>query len=443
MGRGRWHDNRIAQIALLVAPLLVAALASPASAQEEVAVEETTTTTTTTVTIAEPTTTTSTTSTSTTSTTTPTVTPAPIDEAPGLTTAPLDDPDEPASEPPPEPVVVPPREQPRPPTEQEALTTDLVTTNLDTAAQALAGIAALENDTVAHAVRLEAELHRKEVRLNELQQGRHVAQRLLAAKRAEVKRRAVAAYTGGRAVRLDALLDVRDLNELVRRVGFVDAVTAQDQKAVREYAETKATADADLTAEASDVEATRALTEQARRQAAQATELRARHQVEVDALRYGGSIVVAGFSFPVDEPFSFVDTFGAPRMTGTAFEHRHQGTDIFAPYGTPLRAVERGVVTRVGTDTLGGRKLWLVGSSGTRYYYAHLSGYAPDIAEGRVVEAGELVGYVGNTGNARTTPPHLHFEAHPGGGAAINPYPLLRASADATRAARARALVGG
>ncbi|HEX2040187.1 MAG TPA: M23 family metallopeptidase [Acidimicrobiales bacterium] len=409
-------------------------LAVPARAQEA-AVEETTTTTST-----------STTSTSTTTTVPPTgqvATPHPRPVEREAPAAPLDDPDEPPAEAPPEPVTVPPRDQPRPPTEQEALTTDLVTTTLDTAAQSLAGMAALENDAIAHAVKLDAELNRKEVRLNELRQGRLVAQRLLAAKRAEVKRRAIAAYTGGRAVHLDSLLDVPDVNELVRRTGFVEAVTAQDQKALREYVETKATADADLTNEERDVEATRVLAEQARRQAAQATELRLRHQVEVDALRYGGSIVVAGFSFPVDEPFSFVDTFGAPRMTGTQFEHRHQGTDIFAPYGTPLRAVERGVVTRVGTDRLGGRKLWLVGASGTRYYYAHLSGYAPNVADGLVVEAGELVGYVGNTGNAQSTPPHLHFEAHPGGGPAINPYPLLRASADATRAARARALAVG
>jgi murein DD-endopeptidase MepM/ murein hydrolase activator NlpD len=439
VGPGRRHDNRIARLALVGAALLTAALAPPAHAQEA-AVEDTTTTTSTT--------TTSTTTTSSTTTTTtappspgPTAPPAPVEREEPV--APLDDPDEPPAEAPPEPVVVPPREEPRPPTEQEALTTDLVTTTLDTAAQSLAGMASLENDAIAHAVKLEAELARQEVRLNELRQGRLVAQRLLSAKRAEAKRRAVAAYTGGRAVRLDSLLDVRDLNELVRRVGFVDAVTAQDQKALRDYARTKATADADLSDEEQHVEATRVLAEQARRQANQATELRVRHQVEVDALRYGGSIVVAGFSFPVDEPFSFVDTFGAPRMTGTAFEHRHQGTDIFAPFGTPLRAVERGVVIRVGTDRLGGRKLWIVGASGTRYYYAHLSGYAPNVADGMVVEAGELVGYVGNTGNAQSTPPHLHFEAHPGGGPAINPYPLLRASADATRAATARALASG
>jgi hypothetical protein len=91
-------------------------------------------------------------------------------------------------------------------------------------------------------------------------------------------------------------------------------------------------------------------------------------------------------------------------------------------------ACERGVLVRIGTDVLGGTKLWLVGASGTRYFYAHLSGFADGVVEGKVVQPGDVVGYVGNTGNAATTPAHLHFQVHPGGGAAVNPYPLLRVS---------------
>jgi len=115
-------------------------------------------------------------------------------------------------------------------------------------------------------------------------------------------------------------------------------------------------------------------------------------------------------------------------MTGTLLAHKHEGTDIFAAHGTPLVACERGVLVRIGTDVLGGTKLWLIGASGTGYFYAHLSAFAEGVAEGKVVEAGDVVGYVGNTGNPATTPAHVHFEAHPGGGAAINPYPLLRAT---------------
>ena len=131
--------------------------------------------------------------------------------------------------------------------------------------------------------------------------------------------------------------------------------------------------------------------------------------------------------FPVGAPFNFASTFGAPRMTGTKYEHTHQGNDIFATGGTPLYATSRGVIARKAVAVLGGNKLWLVAADGTQYYYAHLSAYADGIEDGAVVEAGQVLGYVGDTGNARGTPPHLHFEIHPGGGAAIDPYPILDA----------------
>jgi len=137
----------------------------------------------------------------------------------------------------------------------------------------------------------------------------------------------------------------------------------------------------------------------------------------------GGDIVITGFVFPVADPHTFTSTFGAPRSGGRS----HEGNDIFAPMGTPLLASERGVIANVGVGTLGGTKLWVYGESGTQYYYAHLSAYAEGVVEGTQVEAGQVIGYVGNTGNAITTPPHLHYEIHPGGGDAIDPYPLLHA----------------
>ena len=73
-------------------------------------------------------------------------------------------------------------------------------------------------------------------------------------------------------------------------------------------------------------------------------------------------------------------------------------------------------------------QLWVAGDSGNGYYYAHLSAFAPGIHDGQRVRAGELVGFVGDTGNARGTSPHLHFEIHPGGIGPVNPYPLLRAA---------------
>ena len=114
-------------------------------------------------------------------------------------------------------------------------------------------------------------------------------------------------------------------------------------------------------------------------------------------------------------------------------EYGHQGVDIMADFGTPLYAVERGIITRVGVDTLGGTKLWVKGQSGTYYYYAHLAGYAEGMVEGALVNAGDVVGFVGDTGNAQGGAPHLHFQVHPGGGEPVNPYGLLKVVSDLSR----------
>lgn len=114
-------------------------------------------------------------------------------------------------------------------------------------------------------------------------------------------------------------------------------------------------------------------------------------------------------------------------MEGTKYYHSHEGTDIFALNGTPILAVVDGVLENVGTATLGGIKLWLrsPGDNWT-YYYAHLASYAPGVVNGLRVKKGQVIGYVGNTGNARGTPPHLHFETHVPSGPPTNPYPILR-----------------
>jgi len=94
---------------------------------------------------------------------------------------------------------------------------------------------------------------------------------------------------------------------------------------------------------------------------------------------------------------------------------------MLAGTGTPLVAVVSGSVQFKQTS-LGGNSVWLAGSDGHRYFYAHLSGFE---GSSRSVSQGEVIGYVGDTGNARGTP-HLHFEVHPGGGAAVNPFPYVR-----------------
>ena len=96
---------------------------------------------------------------------------------------------------------------------------------------------------------------------------------------------------------------------------------------------------------------------------------------------------------------------------------------MLAPSGTPIYAVTSGYAGFKQTR-LGGNSVSLAGDDGTRYFYAHLSGFE---GSSRRVAQGEVIGYNGDTGNARGTTPHIHFELHPGGGAAVNPYPLLRA----------------
>ncbi len=124
----------------------------------------------------------------------------------------------------------------------------------------------------------------------------------------------------------------------------------------------------------------------------------------------------AGMACPVAGPRSFADTWGAPRSGGRS----HEGVDMMAPGGTPLVAVESGSAT-FKTNRLGGNAVWITGASGTKYYYAHLSAWE---GSSRSVSRGEVIGYVGSTGN--TSVNHLHFEVHPNGGSAVNPYPYVR-----------------
>jgi murein DD-endopeptidase MepM/ murein hydrolase activator NlpD len=125
----------------------------------------------------------------------------------------------------------------------------------------------------------------------------------------------------------------------------------------------------------------------------------------------------SGIVCPVAGPRAFGDTWGAARSGGRS----HEGVDMMSPGGTPLVAVESGSV-QFKTTRLGGNSVWLNGNSGTRYFYAHLSAWE---GSSRSVSQGEVIGYVGATGN--TTANHLHFEVHPGGGRAVNPYPYVRA----------------
>jgi murein DD-endopeptidase MepM/ murein hydrolase activator NlpD len=121
----------------------------------------------------------------------------------------------------------------------------------------------------------------------------------------------------------------------------------------------------------------------------------------------------AGYVFPVYGNSSFVDTFGAFRADVPG--NWHHGDDIFASLGTPVLAVAHGTVFSVGWNRVGGRRLWLQDDRGNEFYYAHLSAYSPLAVDGAIVNAGDVLGFVGDSGDAEGTPDHLHFEIHPAG----------------------------
>src|SRR5437867_3640887 len=117
------------------------------------------------------------------------------------------------------------------------------------------------------------------------------------------------------------------------------------------------------------------------------------------------------YFFPIDGGASYIDTYGANR--NDVYDGWHHGDDLFAPLGTPVVAVARGTLSLVGWNELGGWRVWLTDKKGNSFYYAHLAGYARWILTHRHVHAGQVIGFLGRTGDAFTTAPHVHFEIHP------------------------------
>lgn len=130
------------------------------------------------------------------------------------------------------------------------------------------------------------------------------------------------------------------------------------------------------------------------------------------------------------KPYQLANSWGDPRDGG---RRRHKGIDIFAPKGTAVVAVADGIISYIGEQPKGGLCLWLTTENGTSFYYAHLDRWASGLYEGMEVRSGDLLGYVGNTGNAKTTPPHLHFAVNDND-EMVNPYPLLTKAVPVQRA---------
>jgi murein DD-endopeptidase MepM/ murein hydrolase activator NlpD len=288
-------------------------------------------------------------------------------------------------------------------------------------------------------IELETELDELERSVTNLAGADRTAVRRVEAARRHFEGRAATATIRGRIDDFAPTVSAGNPNELAMANTLLSSVLDADQSALDAYLAARDSADEDLVAKADQLVATRIELATARAQMVEARRANVSAQINLAIFAAGSDIVIHGFVFPVGVPHSFGDSFGAPRMMGTQFAHAHQGTDIMAPMGTPLLACERGVVSKMGTDSLGGTKLWLKGESGTFYYYAHLSAFATGLVDGTVVQAGQVIGYVGDTGNARGGAPHLHFEIHPDGGIAANPYPLLKVVDQLNREAAAGA----
>jgi murein DD-endopeptidase MepM/ murein hydrolase activator NlpD len=211
-----------------------------------------------------------------------------------------------------------------------------------------------------------------------------------------------------------------------QRRALLSAIADRDRAAIERYKAAQAAADKSQQEKAAQLTDTQAQLDLARLQEAEAQSDLNGAELELAVTSAGGNIVIHGFVFPVASPHTFSEDFGDPRLPGTPQAHPHQGCDVIAAEGTELYAAERGVITQVDASGLGGNGIWLKGESGTYYYYAHLSAFVLGLAAGQLVEAGQLIGYVGHTGDAYG--PHLHFEVHPNGGPAVDPYPILLAA---------------
>jgi peptidoglycan LD-endopeptidase LytH len=311
-----------------------------------------------------------------------------------------------------------------------------VAQTLDDLDDARARVAELEADLDAATARYEDTWARIEAARVELDDLRRTAEDLEGqaadAERAMVER-ARQTFMHGSTSTFQTLLTSRGSQAAVERAGMVAALQRQDRGRLEEAVALRAALDQSVELVAAQEAELQLLQDQleADAQALQASLAAA----EADAERIGSLVArqqridrgpQQGIYACIFDPgrFRFRDTWGAPRSGGRS----HRGTDVFAAMNEPTYAFTSGVILRHSNSRLGGLGLYLRGDDGNVYYYAHLNGFEPSGQVGTRVVAGELIARNGATGNADSWAPHVHFEVHPGGGAAINPFPWLAAA---------------
>jgi murein DD-endopeptidase MepM/ murein hydrolase activator NlpD len=264
--------------------------------------------------------------------------------------------------------------------------------------------------------------------LAELADGQRQAVEDTARARSAFVDRAVTAYMHGRESESFAILQSDTPIEYARRTQLLGAVLDSDIAVATDYQRRRDALDADLQTQTDRLDDLTRQAADAQLVAATDAAVASAAEWQLRAFQDGSRLWVPGFVFPVEGPVQFVDSFGYPREVGTGQQHWHEGCDVMADRGTPLVAVEDGVVTSVGENLLGGQSVKITGASGYWYYYAHLSAFAPDLVEGMPVTAGTVIGFVGNTGDAAGGPTHVHFEAHQPDGQVLDSFGLLKAA---------------
>jgi peptidoglycan LD-endopeptidase LytH len=255
----------------------------------------------------------------------------------------------------------------------------------------------------------------------------------LAAAKLRLDTRAALIYRRGAADPIEFILGAASFEDLVRRLDYMRIISAADADLVAGVKRLQAKRKAQRTELVKEQKSSAKALAQLRtrkdrldaRLKSKAAEFK-RVKAELDAIRGGPnrpSGMAAypgpnGMVFPVAGSYYYSDTWGAARSGGRT----HKGTDIFAPKGTPVVAILSGTVS-TSNHGLGGKAIWLSASNGWSFYYAHLDGWA--VRSGHV-KAGQIIGYVGNSGNAAGGVCHLHLQIEPRG-SPVNPYPYLRA----------------